>query len=38
MATESGRPALDRRAFMASLSALGLGGTALPAALWARTN
>ncbi|MDE2877333.1 amidase [Candidatus Palauibacter soopunensis] len=38
MATDSGRPALDRRAFMASLSALGLGGTALPAALWARTN
>ncbi|MXX79082.1 MAG: amidase [Gemmatimonadales bacterium] len=29
---------LDRRGFMASLSALGLGATALPAALWARTR
>ncbi|WP_419860387.1 amidase family protein [Candidatus Palauibacter sp.] len=29
---------LDRRAFMASASALGLGATALPAALWARTR
>ncbi|MYG20758.1 MAG: amidase, partial [Gemmatimonadales bacterium] len=34
----SGRPALDRRAFMASASAFGLGATALPAALWARTR
>ena len=33
-----GAAPLDRRAFMASLSALGLGGTALPAALWAQTN
>ncbi|WP_420447525.1 amidase family protein [Candidatus Palauibacter sp.] len=29
---------LDRRAFMAAASALGLGATALPAALWARTD
>ncbi|WP_419941244.1 amidase [Candidatus Palauibacter sp.] len=33
-----GAARVDRRAFMASLSALGLGGTALPAALWAQTN
>ena len=33
-----GAAPLDRRAFMTSLSALGLGGTALPAALWARSN
>ncbi|MYE35331.1 MAG: amidase [Gemmatimonadales bacterium] len=35
---DSGRPALDRRAFMASASAFGLGATALPAVLWARTR
>ncbi len=29
---------LDRRAFMASLSAMGLGATALPAELWARAD
>ena len=33
-----GPASVNRRSFMASLSALGLGGTALPAALWARTN
>ena len=33
-----GPASVNRRSFMASLSALGLGGTALPAALWAQTN
>ena len=34
--SESPARQLDRRAFMGSMSALGLGATAFPAALWAR--
>ncbi len=36
--TNTNKPAIDRRKFMAYFSGVGLAGTALPAAIWARVQ